>query len=168
MKEFDLRKLIDDKDFLNNMIKGFSSKEMSIVRAGESEIKGHIQKAMHNLEFVSDNLKLGYLDWCLTGCYYSVYHAALALLLKKGYYSKNHRATLCLLIKEYYKKGVDMVDLELINSFYLDYQDLLFYVQSKQEREKATYTSKIVFDKQSVNSLRLKAILFVNKVKGII
>jgi len=165
----ELNKLIENQDIVNEAIEKYEKK--FIIRRNkidEFEIQGHFEKAEHNLKFIQDNLKLGYFDWCITGCYYSVYHAALALLLAKGYTSKNHDATLCVLIKEYYKQGIDEKDIELINNFFLDYQDLLFYVQSKNKREEATYSSKYKFDKKVVEELRLKSILFINKVKEIL
>lgn len=169
MNLIDLNKFIGNPYLLDMKIKRYENKRLiRKQREDEEEIKGHIEKAEHNLKFIYDNLRLGYFDWCMTGCYYAVYHAALALIIKKGFISKNHDATLCILIKEYYKKGIDKNDLELINRFFLDYQDLLFYVQSKRRREEATYSSSYKFDKEEVGELRLKSIAFVNKVKGML
>ncbi len=109
-----------------------------------------------------------YSDWALVGCYYASYHAALALLLQKGVSSKNHDATLCLLIKYYYQKDLTQEDFELLNFVYLDNQDILFYVESKQEREKASYSSQIEFDKKKISELVMKTVLFVNKCKEIL
>ncbi|HLC74959.1 MAG TPA: HEPN domain-containing protein [Candidatus Nanoarchaeia archaeon] len=134
----------------------------------KAEINGHVAKAEHNLQFVGDVLKLGYNDWCITGCYYASYHIVLALILTKGYSSKNHLATLCVLIKEFYNRGVNKEDIELIDSLFIDYHDLLFYVESKNKREEASYSSRRMFDKNTVEKLRLKAALFVDKVKTVI
>lgn len=49
-----------------------------------------------------------------------------------------------------------------------DAQDLLFYVESKQKREEASYSTKIKFDTQIVNNLKIKTTLFINKVDKII
>ena len=105
------------------------------------------------------------LFWLLIRC--KGYHIAIALLIKKGFSSKNHDATLCVLIK-YYNVELSKDDIELINKAYLDNNDILFYVQSKQEREKASYSSQTAFDKKLVQELRLKTILFVNKAKEIL
>jgi len=164
-----LDKLISNKKFLGFRIKNYLRKKViKEQKPEENEIRGHLEKAEHNLQFVKDNLRIGYLDWCITGCYYAVYHSALALILKKGYSSKNHDATLCVLIKEYYGVGVDKKDIELINKFYLDYQDLLFYIHSKQKRQDSTYSSSYKFDKKEVENLRVKSIEFVNKVRELI
>ena len=56
----------------------------------------------------------------------------------------------------------------MINQFFLDYHDILFYIHSKTEREKASYTTNIIFNKKTVSELKLKATLFVNKCKNIL
>ncbi len=169
MKPIDLDRLIGNQDLLNEKLKSYKKdKTIRCEEKNEPEIKGHVEKAQHNLDFIKDNLKLGYYDWCITGCYYAAYHAALALILAKGYHSKNHDATLCLLIKQYYKRGIAEEDIILINKFFLDYHDLLFYIQSKNKREEATYSTNYKFDKPLVEELRVKAILFINKAREIL
>jgi uncharacterized protein (UPF0332 family) len=116
---------------------------------------------------VHENLSLGFFDWSITGCYYACYHAALALILTKGYSSKNHVATLCVLIKEFYGGVLDFEDVEILSTL-LDYQDVLFYVESKNRREDATYSTKIKFDKKDVGLLKFKSISFVAKINNII
>lgn len=164
-----LRKLIEKPEFLNKEL-AFYQKKKIIQKAlvDIDEIKGHIEKSEHNLQFVLDNIKIGYYDWCITGCYYAVYQIALALIRAKEYSSKNHDATLCILIKDYYKKGISQEDIELINIFFLDYQDILFYVHSKDKREEASYGAKYNFDKDKIEELRLKTIDFVNKGREIV
>ncbi len=49
-----------------------------------------------------------------------------------------------------------------------DAQDLLFYVESKQKREEASYSTRIKFNMQEVNNLKMKTTLFINKVEKII
>jgi len=90
------------------------------------------------------------------------------LIRAKEVYSKNHDATLCLLARDYYQSGITKEDIELINVFFLDYQDLLIYVHTKDRREEASYSSKYNFDKNKVEELRLKTIDFINKARGIL
>ncbi len=169
MNEKQLKKLLDTPQIVDRKIEFYIKKKVLIKQEfDEAEIKGHIEKAEHNSNFIQDTLKQDYPDWAIVGCYYANYHIALALLLKKGFSSKNHDATLCVLIKYYYYKGLSEEDIELINRTYLDNNDVLFYVQSRQEREKASYSSQIAFDKKLVSDLRLKTLLFVNKGKEII
>ena len=98
----------------------------------------------------------------MTGCYYTCYHAALALIQTKGYTSKNHLATLCVIIKEFYRKELTKEDIEILSNF-MDYEDILFYVETKNKREDATYSTKTLFDKKEIERLRIQAALFVNK-----
>jgi len=164
-----LDKMLSDNKLLLEKIRNyFEDGSIITIAVNKEEIRGHLLKADNNLKFVNDNIALGYFDWCITGCYYAVYHAALALNILKGYHSKNHDATLCILIKEYYRKGVDAEEIALLNKFFLDYQEILFYVQSKQKREDASYSTQIKFDKTLISGLRIKSALFIDKAKQII
>lgn len=164
-----LQKLLSSPELVLEKIESYL-KERSLKHEppNKEEIKGHLAKSDHNLKFVNDNLNMGYYDWCITGCYYAIYHAALALIIAKGYFSKNHDATLCILIKEYYRSALSEEEIQLINRFFLDYQEIIFYVESKNKREEATYSTKTKFDKQAVSQLRIKAALFVDKAKQIL
>ena len=56
----------------------------------------------------------------------------------------------------------------MLDSLFLDHQDLIFYVESKNKREDATYSSNRIYDKRLVEELRIKAIVFIDKAKQII
>lgn len=167
MNEYDVKKYLNNLKLVDERIEEFIEKKVLKKESSKGEIKGHITKAENNLDFIKDNMKLNYLDWSITGCYYACYHAALALILTKGYNSKNHLATLLVLIKEFYKDKINEEDLELLVKF-LDYQDVLFYVESKNKREDATYSTKTKFEKREVEQLRIKAVMFVSKIKNIL
>lgn len=156
MKEYDLKKLISNLSIVDDKIKTFLNKKILLLQdIDNQEIQGHILKAENNLRFIADNIHMNYLDWALTGCYYASYHAALALIQTRGFTSKNHLATLYVMIKEFYKKELTEQDLEIF-SYFLNYQDVLFYVESKNKREDATYSTKLLYDKKEVEKLRLK------------
>lgn len=168
MKEYDVQKLINTPEIVEEKIKEcITNKILSRQETDNEEIKGHLLKAEHNLRFIAEILEKPFLDWAITGCYYACYHAALALIQSKGYTSKNHLATLCVIIKEFYKKELTKDDIELLSRF-LDYQDVMFYVETKNKREKAAYSTKTLFDKKETEQLRIQAVLFVNKIKEIL
>jgi len=168
MREYDLQQLLQNPTRVDEKIKELREKRLLFTQeVDKEEIKGHLAKAEHNLRFVATIAKEKFFDWALTGCYYSCYHAALALIQSKGYTSKNHFATLCVIIKEFYKKELTKEDLELLSHF-LDYEDVLFYVETKNKREDATYSTKTRFDKKEVERLRIAATMFVNKIKEIL
>ena len=168
MKEYDLQKLMNNPEIVEEKIKEFMKTTVLFKQnIDKEEIKGHILKSESNLRFVATIAKEKFFDWALTGCYYTCYHAALALIQTKGYTSKNHLATLCIIIKEFYKKELTKEDIEILSNF-LDYEDILFYVETKNKRETATYSTKTLFDKKEIEKLRIQATMFVNKIKDII
>lgn len=169
MNEKQLKRILNKPEVLNKKIENYLKQKILVKQEiDDKEISGHIAKSEHNAQFVKDTLEIGYSDWAIVGCYYAAYHMALALILKKGFSSKNHDATLCILIKEYYNKELSSLDIELLNKVYLNNEDILFYVKSKEEREKASYSSQIIFDKKNVEDLRLKTLEFVRKAKNIL
>jgi uncharacterized protein (UPF0332 family) len=168
MNEFEINKLINDKDAVDTKIKEFIQRKVLFKqKISKQEIQGHILKAEHNSRFVSTIIEKEYFDWAITGCYYSVYHSALALIQSKGFTSKNHFATLCVLIKEFYDNELSKYHIEIFSNL-LDYEEILFYVESKNKREEASYSSKIIFDKNYVEELRVNTALFLSKAKDIL
>jgi uncharacterized protein (UPF0332 family) len=164
-----LKQLLENRKVLENKINAYEKgRIIQKFDVEENEILGHINKAEYNLRFVKDNIELGYLDWCVTGCYYSAYHACISLLISKGINSKSHDATLCVLIRDFYLRGIEEDDISFINRLLMSYEDLIFYVQTKEKREEASYSSKLGFDSKEVNEMRLETIKFVNKVKDIL
>ncbi len=139
----------------------------------ETEIKelveGHINKANHNLKFVKSTLELKeFNDWAIVSAYYSIYHASLALCALKGYSTKDHLATLLILIKDFYQKELDKEEIEMVQKTTIEKEEVLYYIEAKAERKKASYSTKILFDEKEAEILQKKAISFVNKVKEII
>ena len=72
-------------------------KNLEKERHAKSLVHAHLDKAKHNLAFVNQNKKKGKLS--IVGLYYAVYHAALALVSRKGFISRSHKATRIILIK---------------------------------------------------------------------
>jgi len=169
MNEKVLNELIKNKKKLNRKIIFYIDKKILIKQKLDiNEIKGHLEKARHNLYFVVDTSKEKYSDWIVAGCYYAVYHSVLALILNKGYTSKNHDASLCVLIKKYYGNEISKKEIELVNNLFINYNDLVFYVYAKNKREEATYSTKYSFDNGTIDNLILKSRDFINKIEGIL
>ena len=167
MNEKRLNKILGSRKELDKLVKFFIKKGVLFEnRFDEFELKGHLEKAKHNLRFVSDNFKLGYLDWVITGCYYSVYHSVLGLILSKGYFSKNHDASLAILIEKFYENFVN--DFSFVNMLFIDYSDVCFYVQSRNKRELSSYSSSFVLSRKEVKEIIERSIKFVNKVEEIL
>lgn len=167
MNDRELARLLSDRELVEKRIESYIQKKTLFLRKKDTrEIEGHVNKAMHNLEFIPEiSSKFG--DWKLVVCYYASYHMALALALNKGYSSKSHDATLCVLIRHYFKV-ISAEEIKLLNEIWLDNKDILFYAQSKNEREKASYSTRILFDDENIEDIKLKTILFVNKAREIL
>jgi len=132
-------------------------------------IEGHINKADHNLKFVKKTLELKeFNDWAIVSAYYSIYHASLALCALKGYSTKDPLATLLILIKEFYQKQLDKEEIEMVSKTTIEKEEVLYYIEAKSKRTKASYSTNILFDEKEAEILQKKAIGFVNKVKEII
>jgi len=132
-------------------------------------VQGHLDKANHNLKFVKSTLDLKeFNDWAIISAYYSIYHASLALCALKGYSTKDHLATLLILIKEFYQKELNKEEIEIVGNTTIEKEEVLYYIEAKAKRTKASYSTQKAFDKNEAENLRIKAINFVNKVKEII
>ena len=132
-------------------------------------VQGHLDKANHNLKFVKSTLDLKeFNDWAIVSAYYSIYHASLALCALKGYSTKDHLATLLILIKEFYQKELNKEEIEIVGNTTIEKEEVLYYIEAKAKRTKASYSTQKAFDKNEAENLRIKAINFVNKVKEII
>lgn len=144
-------------------------KKIKLEEVTKELIQGHIEKADHNLKFVKSTLELKeFNDWAIVSAYYAIYHASLALCALRGYSTKDHSATLLILIKEFYKKLLTKEEIEVVGSSSIEKEEVLYYVEARTKRAKATYSTEKVFDKNEAELLRLKAINYVNKVKNII
>ncbi len=107
-------------------------------------------------------------DWAIVSAYYSIYHASLALCALKGYSTKDHLATLLILIKDFYQKGLNKEEIEMVSKSGIEKEEVLYYIEAKTKRNKASYSPKILFDEKEAENLQKKAISFVNKVKEIV
>jgi len=168
-KEFWEIWLEDEKARTTDFQNYLKSKKIKLETENEELVQGHIEKADHNLKFVKSALELKeFNDWAIVSAYYAIYHAALALCALKGYSTKDHSATLLILIKEFYKKLLTKEEIETIGIYSIEKEEVLYYIEARNKRSKASYSTEKVFDKNEAETLRLKAINFVNKVKNII
>src|SRR3990167_1689274 len=161
---------LEDKERRENDFQRYlKSKKIKKESEIQELVQGHINKADHNLKFVKTTLELKeFNDWAIVSAYYAIYHASLALCALKGYSTKDHLATLLILIREFYQKELNKEDLEMVNTSGIEKEHLLYYVEAKKERTKASYSTQMLFNTEDAETFRKKAIAFVNKVKEII
>lgn len=154
-----------------------------IIREIEPNIrlsKAHINKAFHNLDFANFTLKEqnkinrrndaeNYFDWVIIISYYSMYHAATALLYKLGYKTSAHLATICVLSKECLGRTLKRQDIEKLSALLeLSEEEIKEIGRAKERREKASYSGSISFEKELAELTIMDAQSFVNKIADII
>lgn len=122
--------------------------------AEKSLIKKEIAAAESDLKDSQDVLKLGKPKLATITAYYSMFHAARALLYSKGYREKSH-SCLRAAIKNLF------VDRNLLESGFLDDYDT-----AKDLRENADYRSD--FSKEGAEQLVANAKKFLTKVKTLL
>ena len=66
------------------------------------------------------------------------------------------------------KQRLDKEDIELAAKSSLDKEEAAYFVESKNKMETASYGVSDKFSKNEAEKLKIKTILFVNKVKEII
>ena len=181
-KKFDWQIWLDKPEEVEGSFNFYLKKEM-IKKENETRFLpiSHLKKAEYNLKFANflTNEKRFY-DWIIVGCYYTIYHSALALITKKGFSSKNHLATLCALIKFYYtqekasnqekveEKTLTKEEIELVSISSLEKEEVSYFAQAKEKRETASYGLSEEFNKIEAEDLLKKTVQFINKCREIL
>lgn len=172
LKKFDWQNWLEDENLNENSFRFYLRKE---VISSEKETVflsvSHLKKAENNLAFVNFlNDQKKFYDWIIVGCYYIIYHSALALITKKGFSSKNHLATLCALIKFYYLKDKSLTkeQIELVSKSSLEKEEISYFAYAKEKRETASYGISQDFNKKEAEDLLRNTIQFLNRTREIL
>lgn len=67
------------------------------IRPTDDVIQGHLAKAIHNFEAMTNFHDSKYSDWSASAAFYALYHGLLALLAQRGYESRNQSCTFALI-----------------------------------------------------------------------
>ena len=102
---------------MNEFERCLSERRLVRMKASKEIIQKERESAEYDLECSKKSLKERDFKWAVIQAYYSMFHAAKALVLKKGYREKSHY---CLIIafKELYIKQ-DLLDQEMVDNFEL-------------------------------------------------
>ena len=152
-----------------------------MLRKSRLESKDYLHKAQHNIDFANwvnekhkDELpKLfgeeRFYDWVISGYYYAIYHASLALIASKDYTSKSHYATLCVIIYFFHheKLHLNEEDINIIQHS-MDKTGIEIITETKELRERASYGVSGNFEIKLVNKSKENAIYFINKTREIL
>ena len=170
--------LIKDKKYCEELFNHYV--ETKALRRTSPEFRKYLNKAISNLDFANFLLEehnfsikeklphKKYYDWCITIYYYSIYHASLTLLAKLGYSSKSHLATLTAITLFYYHKNniLKKEDIDfLLEKITLDESEIEMVMDSKELRERASYSVDESFNISIAKMLQKETAEFVNKIK---
>ena len=100
---------------MNDFEKCLNERRIIKIDASNEMIKKEIEGAKYDLSSAEESLHDEDYKWASVQAYYSIFHAAKALVLKKGYREKSHY---CLLIalRELYVKSKEL-DAEFAENF---------------------------------------------------
>jgi uncharacterized protein (UPF0332 family) len=120
--------------------------------------RGMIQKELHgagyDLERAAKSLKDKDYKWATVQAYYSMFHAARALIYSRGFREKSHRALLTALRELFVRSG------ELDREYHDDLRNAM------DLREEADYS--IAFSEESAKEVVEKAKKFLDKTETIL
>lgn len=92
MSQDKLKKCLEEGKSGGERHQGLREVEPDSLRAN-----GHIRKALHNFEAISDFHNKGYSDWSASAAFYTLYHGLLAILAQQGYESRNQSCTFAMI-----------------------------------------------------------------------
>lgn len=138
-----------------------------IIEPDNEKAKEHIEKALHNLNFMKDVAKLGkYEDWIFPPAFYAMYHACLAVLYYFGYESRNQECTFIVMEKLIDEKKIGL-DEGYINSL-RNIGKSIKTTGIKDLREEFQYGTKVKAEQEIIDNTLDTAEKFVLKTKGIL
>jgi uncharacterized protein (UPF0332 family) len=102
---------------MNDFERCIKERRLVKIKPSKEIIQKEVESSEYDLERAKNSLEEGDFKWAAVQSYYSMFHAAKALVLKKGYREKSH---FCLIIalRELYVKE-DKLDSEMVENFEL-------------------------------------------------
>ena len=97
--------------------KGERHKGLKKIDISEEDIKGYLNKAVHNFKAMTEFQKIGFSDWSASAAFYCLYHCLLALLTKEGIESRNQSCTFAYIEDMIVKKKISLTKEELKEIF---------------------------------------------------
>ncbi|MGM5488094.1 MAG: HEPN domain-containing protein [Nanobdellota archaeon] len=163
----DIGRLFSDSNYLLKELDFFIKKgQVKSIESNPELVRAHMKKTRHNLAFYSINQDHEtFQDWMIVALYYTLYHAALALIKNRRFSSKNHYATILILIKEY---SISKDDAELIDNLSIGKEDAQLYTSLKDDRHDASYATSVKFSKELILAYEARVKDFVNKADLIV
>ena len=115
-----------------------------------------IEKSLKFISEVPSLMNLKFWDTALNRLYYSIFHAASALLINDGNPVKTHKGISVVLGQQYVLKGI------------LEPEDVKFYTRLQNLRERGDYNCAYNADEELITQLYPQASSFITKIKSIL
>lgn len=128
-----------------------NERKLTRIKPDRDLVVKELEGAVSDLEDAKDSLSRGKFKWTIIQAYYSMFHAARALLYGAGYREKSHRALLTALDELFVKSG--RIDVVTIRRF----KDAMAL------REEADYS--LTFSESNAKAVVDDAEEFLDKIK---
>lgn len=132
------------------MTEKFDSESLSALIAYRIE---RAEETLKEADFMASG---EFFNTAVNRLYYTCYYAASALMIANNYSASTHKGIKVLLNLNFIKKGL------------LDYKYGAIYQQLFEKRQSGDYEDFMFCDKELYESLRPKAVEFLNKIKEIL
>jgi len=139
---------------MNDFERCIKERHLLKIKASSDMIQKEISSAEYDLERSKESMKNKDYKWASVQAYYSMFHAAKALVLKKGYREKSHYC-LIVAIKELYVKDKTM------SEEFADTLELCLHL-----RHDADYG--LIYDQESAETAIRYAQQFLSKTKQLL
>lgn len=102
---------------MNEFERCIEERRLIRIKASKEMIQKEIANSEYDINRSRESLKNKDYKWTAVQAYYSMFHAAKALILKKGYREKSHYCLIIALKELYIKQG--LLDQEMVDNFEL-------------------------------------------------
>lgn len=141
-------------------------KGLKKIDISKENIKGHLNKAMHNFKAITAFKKIGFSDWSASAAFYCLYHCLLALIAKEGFESRNQSCTFAYVEDMIDNKKTSLTKEELKEIFDKDVtEDLAHSEMILDIRENMQYTIKTAMEEKEFIELKERIKKLFDKIR---
>lgn len=146
--------------------KGGRHKGLKKIHVSEENIKGHLNKAVHNFKAMLAFKKIGFSDWSASAAFYCLYHCLLAMIAKEGYESRNQNCTFAYIEDMINNKKISLTKEELKEIFNKDItEDIAHSKMILDVRENMQYSIKTAMEDEEFMELKERTKNLFNKMR---
>ena len=146
--------------------RGGRHKGLKKIDLSEENVKGYLNKALHNFKAMTAFQKIGFSDWSASAAFYCLYHCLLALIAKEGFESRNQSCTFAYVESMIDNKKVSLTKEELKEIFDSDVaEDLGHSKMILDIRENMQYSIKTALEDKEFIELKERTKKLFDKIR---